>query len=159
METFDFLKGYVSRLPEQERNDPYLGYMLHPGKSETEIHQFESDAGFLVPHELKEFYLFSYGALLGEYKILTISEITNLLSEMRHTYEEYWDDSVLPFAYVRGVGDVIAFDLDKSDKNSFLLVLDGFHELPPAQWKSICYGLKTWLTKMADNRFRPFWMG
>lgn len=158
MEAFDFLKEYVEGLPEQERNDRHLGYALSPGRSESEIRKLEQEVGFLVPSELREFYRFSYGALLGEYKILTIAEIASLLPEMRHTYEEYWNDSVLPFVYVRGVGDVIAFDLGKIDKDGSLSVLDGFHEVPPGQWELVCYGLKTWLIKMADNHFEPFWM-
>jgi hypothetical protein len=56
------------------------------------------------------------------------------------------------------VGDVVAFDLNESNDDNLLLILDGFHELPPAQWKRICYGLKTWLAKMAESRFKPFWL-
>lgn len=159
MKVFDFLKDYIVGLSEQDRGDPYLGYMLHSGKSEAEIHKLELEKELWLPNELREFYKFSYGALLGEYKILTISEIASLLSEMHHTYEEDWIDSILPFAYVRGIGDVVAFNLEDQDKDGFLSVLDGFHELPPDQWKSVCYGLRTWLIKMVDNRFSPFWMG
>ena len=74
MNAFDFLEDYVTELPEQERNDPDVGYMLRSGKSEAEIRRLELEAGFLVPDELREFYRFSYGALLDEYKILGESQ-------------------------------------------------------------------------------------
>jgi hypothetical protein len=158
MGKFDFLEEYIAELPEEERNDRYFGYILRAGKSEAEIGRMELDTGISVPGELKEFYKFSYGALLNEYEMLTISEIASLLPKMRWTYEEGWRDSVLPFAYVRGVGDVVAFDINESSEDGLLSILDGFHEFPPVQWKVICYGLRTWLAKMTENCFRPFWL-
>jgi hypothetical protein len=158
MKKFDFLKTYIAELPEEERNDHYFGYILREGKSEAEITRLELETKISVPGELKEFYEFSYGALLGEYEMLTISEIASILPDIRPTYEKYWKDSILPFAYVRGVGDVVAFDLNESNEDGLLLILDGFHEFPPAQWKGICYGLRTWLVKMTENRFHPFWL-
>jgi hypothetical protein len=137
MGKFAFLKSYIAQLPEAERNDPYCGYVLKESKDAAGINRLESKAEIPLPEELKEFYEFSYGALLSEYKMLTISEIANLLGEMRCLYEDDWRSSILPFAYVRGVGDVVAFDLNESDENGLLLVLDGFHESPPTQWKGI----------------------
>jgi hypothetical protein len=158
MKEFDFIRTYIAGLPEAVRNDRYLGYVLREGKDETEICQLEQAVGISVPHELREFYQFSFGALLGEYEMLTISEIANTLPMIRPTDERYHKDSILPFAYVRGVGDVVAFDLDQSNEDGLLLILDGFHELPPVEWEGICYGLRTWLVKMVENHFRPFWL-
>ena len=158
MSEFNFLKEYIERLPEEERNDPYLGFALRKGKDRLEVSQVELQMGVSVPEELKEFYEFSYGAKLGEYKILTVSEIANLLSELRSTYGESWTNTVLPFAYVRGVGDIIALDQDKSNEMRHFLTVDGFHELPPSQWKGICFGLRTWLVKMTESKFEPFWL-
>lgn len=64
----------------------------------------------------------------------------------------------MPFAYVRGVGDVVAFDLDKRNVHGLTLVVDCFHELSPSQWEGICFGLRTWLQGMARNGFQPFWL-
>jgi hypothetical protein len=75
---------------------------------------FEHDKS-TYPDELKDFYSMSYGAFLGEYEILTPPEIKNLLSELRWAYGENWRDSVLPFAYVRGIGDVITFGASFTD--------------------------------------------
>ncbi len=158
MNGFNFLKEYVERLPEEERHDPYLGFALRKGKDRPEVSQVELEVGISVPEELKEFYEFSYGAELGEYKILTVSEIANLLAELRSSYEESWTNTVLPFAYVRGVGDMVAFDLARSDEIEHFLVVDGFHELSPSQWKGICFGLRTWLVKMTESKFEPFWL-
>lgn len=158
MNKFDFLKDYIGKLPELERNDRHLGYALREGKTRSEIHQLESEIGFLIPSELKEFYEFSYGALLGEYEILTAKEIADLLPELHKTYETSRRDTILPFAYVRGVGDVVVFDLSQLDEKGHILIIDGFHELPPSQWSRICFGLEEWLKKMANNHFQPFWL-
>ena len=60
-------------------------------------------------------------------------------------------------AYLIGVGDFVAFDLENAT-NDGLLILDCFHELSPENWEGICFGLKTWLEKMVQNQFRPFWL-
>jgi hypothetical protein len=158
MSEFNFLKQYIEQLPEEERNDAFLGYKLGKGKNSLEISQIESQLGLSVPEELKKFYEFSYGAELSEYKILTIGEIANLISELRSEYEESWNGTVLPFAYVKGVGDIVAFDLANSDEMGQLLTVDGFHEINPKQWKGICFGLRNWLVKMTDSKFEPFWL-
>lgn len=157
MSEFNFLKQYIEQLPEEERNDPFLGYKLGKGKNDLEISQVESQVGLSIPEELKRFYEFSYGSELAEYKILTVSEIANLISEFRSRYEESWNDTVLPFAYVKGVGDIVAFDLASSDEMGHFLVVDGFHEMNPSQWQRICFGLRTWLVKMTESKFEPFW--
>lgn len=83
MNQFQFLDRYIDQLPEEVRKDPYLGYALRGGASEDDIRRIESETNITVPDELKEFYRFSYGAFFGEYKILTLNEIENLLGEMR----------------------------------------------------------------------------
>jgi hypothetical protein len=155
MSEFDFLKAYIDKLPKQERND----YFLRPSIGEAEIRQIESETGVVVPIELREFYRFSYGAKLSEYKILTISEIAELLSKLRKTLPKdfYMKDSILPFAYLVGVGDIVAFDLEQSSADG-LLILDGFVEFLPDKWEGVCFGLKIWLAKMVENRFHPFWL-
>ncbi len=158
MDRFNFLKEYIEQLPEEERSNFYPGFVLREGKSSLEIDRLESYAGISVPSELKEFYEFSYGAELGEYKILNISELVNHLSVLRLRYEENWVDAILPFAYIRGVGDLVAFDLNKSDEAGHFLIVDGFHEVHPNQWKGICFGLRMWLIKMTENKFKQFWL-
>jgi SMI1 / KNR4 family (SUKH-1) len=158
MSEFNFLKQYIERLSEEERNDPFLGYKLGKGKPGLEVSQVESRLGVSVAEELKEFYEFSYGAELGEYKILSISEIANLISELHSRYEDNWKDTVLPFAYVKGVSDIVAFDLANSNEMGQILMVDGFHEMDPQQWKGICFGLRNWLIKMTENKFEPFWL-
>jgi hypothetical protein len=158
MSEFSFLKVYVEQLPEEERNDPYLGFALREGKSILEVSQIESQVGISVPKELKSFYEFSYGAEMGEYKILTISEIANLLSELRSRYGESWANTVFPFAYVKGVGDIVAFDVARADEMGHFLLVDGFHEVNPSQWKGICFGLRNWLAKMTESKFESFWL-
>jgi hypothetical protein len=153
MSKFDFLSIYIKNLPDDERNS----YLLRAGKSETEIGQLEAEAGIVVPNELREFYKFSYGAELNEYKILTISEIAEFLPELHWTYEDSWRESIFPFAYLVGVGDFIAFDVEQQNAAG-LLILDCFHELSPEEWNGICFGLKNWMMKLAENNFVPFWL-
>ena len=158
MSEFGFLKEYIEELPEEERNDPYLGFRLRESKSILDVSQVESEVGVFVPKELKVFYEFSYGAELGEYKILTVSEIAHLLSELRSKYGESWANTALPFANVKGVGDIVAFDLARSDERGHFLLVDGFHEVNPNQWKGICFGLRNWLVKMTESKFESFWL-
>jgi hypothetical protein len=158
MSKFSFLKEYIEQLPKEEQDDHHLGFALREGKDKFEVSQVESQVQVSLPEELKQFYKFSYGADLGEYKILTIHEIVNLLSELRSTYGESWITTVLPFGYVKGVGDIVAFDLANSDEAGHLAVIDGFHELYPDQWKRVCFGLRTWLVKMTESKFEPFWL-
>lgn len=158
-EGYHFLRRYIDELPEAQHIDPDLGYRLQEGRSSVELEQLEVETGLRIPKELREFYEFSYGALLNEYEMLTVSEVASLLPELRATYEAGEKESIFPFAYVRGVGDVVAFDLNETNETGELLILDGFHELPPADWEGICYGLKTWLFKMVENHFKPFWFG
>ncbi len=158
MNEFSFLKEYIKRLPEERRNDPFLGYKLWNGKNDLEVVQIEAQMGISVPDELHDFYEFSYGAELGEYKILTVTEIADLISKLRSRYEESWEDTILPFAYVKGVGDIVAFDLERSDEMGQFLLIDGFHEINPALWKDICFGLRNWLVKMTESKFEPFWL-
>jgi len=155
MSNFDFLRAYIDSLSADRKGD--YRYALRSGRDESEIRQLEMEAGIAVPEDLAEFYHFSYGADLGSYKILTLSEIATLVVELRETNAGYWRDSILPFAYVIDVGDSVAFDLEQSSKDG-LLILDCFHELPPAEWKGICFGLKSWLVQMAENDFEPFWL-
>jgi hypothetical protein len=152
---FDFLRIYIDGLSDERKGD--YKYALKSGKDESEIRQLETDAGIAVPGDLVAFYNFSYGADLGCYKILTISEIVTLVAELREINAGYWRDSILPFAYVIDVGDSVAFDLEQSDKDG-LLILDCFHELLPTEWKGICFGLKNWLVQMVENDFEPFWL-
>lgn len=154
MTEFAFLSQHVNSLPKTIQKE----YILKSGKTGSQIRSFELRANIEVPEELKQFYEFSYGAKLREYEILTIAEIAKLLPELRKIYADFWTrGSVVPFAYVAGVGDYVAFDIEQASADG-LLILDCFHEFPPAQWKGICFGLKTWLTKMAENGFQPFWL-
>lgn len=155
MKEFDLLRAYIDRLAVKRHNE--YRYALRPGKDECETRQLELDAGIALPGELVAFYRFSYGADVGSYKILTISEIASLVPRLREMNAGYWRDSILPFAYVTDVGDSVAFDLTRSDREG-LLILDCFHELPPPEWKGICFGLGNWLLKMVENDFEPFWL-
>lgn len=107
--------------------------------------------------ELQLFYEFSYGAVLGEYIVFTIPEILSAREELQSIYTRFVKQTILPIAYLRDVGDYIVFDLDYCSSEGFL-ILDGFHETSPNEWKGICYGLKTWLERMTANDFQPFWL-
>ncbi len=150
---FDFLQDYINAISAAKRDD----YTLNPGKSESRIRQMEIEVGITIPAELKQFYAFSYGARLDEYKILTIPEIVEQLAELRQTYGDLWKESIFPFAYLMGVGDFVAFDLEKLSVDG-LSIIDCFHELPPDRWNVICFGLRTWLERMIGSNFQPFWL-
>ncbi len=154
---FSFLEKHINELPEKIRNASEFPYLLNSGKNEAELTALMMKLGISIPDELKEFYYFSYGAQFAEYKILTLDEIKFLLLELPKVYDENWQYSILPFAEVSGVGDIVAFDIQKSNGHG-LAVLDGFHELPPPKWKIINFGLASWLQNMVENNFKPFWL-
>jgi hypothetical protein len=156
MEEFAFLRDYIESLPIGKRHHSDYPFILKTGINEAKIRVFEVEFGIIVPRELRLFYVFSYGANLSDYKMLTIPQIIEQIGWLRSA-GEFWKDSIFPFARVIDVGDVIAFDLDESNDIG-LKILDGFHETPPVEWKGICFGLKTWLIKMVENDFHPFWL-
>ena len=155
MRDFDFLRIYVESKIDDKQND--YRYALNPGRDRAKVRRMEVGAGFTVPDELCDFYAFSYGANFGPYAILTISQIAAFVSECRKVYQDLWMDTILPFAFVTDTGDFAAFDLAEPGKGG-LLILDCFHELPPAKWKGVCFGLRNWLVQMAKNDFDPFWL-
>ena len=156
MEEFAFLRDYIASLPFEKRNHSHYPFVLKKGKNEANIRALEMEFDIVVPCELRVFYTFSYGANLCDYEILTIPKIVEQIDRLR-SLEEFWKDSVFPFARVVDLGDVIAFDLDESGDLG-LNILDGFHETPVIDWDGICFGLRTWLVKMIENDFHPFWL-
>jgi hypothetical protein len=153
MKKYKFLEKYISTLPREKKVDYSLEAPIH----EEDLSHLESKYRLELPNELKELFRISYTPKLDEYQILTIPDIANTLVELENIYEELWDDSFLPFAYVIGVGDYVAFNLSKEDETGIAIV-DCFHELPPSEWKEICFGLENWLLKMVETHFRPYWM-
>jgi hypothetical protein len=151
MNGYTFLKAHIDALPRRKSHQ----YSLDPAISEAEIGEHEKRTGVIVPDELREFYQLSYGARLSDYKVLTIPEIVERRSLI--PWQSQPRRSILPFAYLIGVGDFIAFDLERTS-SSGLQVLDGFVEHPAEQWLPICYGLKTWLPGMIETNFEPFWL-
>jgi hypothetical protein len=158
MEKYKFIIAYIEGLPGSARHNPEYPYALREGLGIDEARQLAHASNFPIPSELQDFYAFSYGASLGEYSILTVNEIASLTREMQATYEEAWIDTMLPFAYVRDLGNVIVFDLSEMDSQGRYSIKDAFHELAPPQWERICYGMKTWLCKMVNHHFEPFWL-
>ncbi len=153
MNQYKFLRDYVSQLSDEEKSS----YRLRSGAAHSSLNEQTETAPFKLPEELLAFYSFSNGAKLDDYEILTIPQIVNALEELRETYGEAWNESIIPFARVSGVGDWIAFNTADISKDG-LAILDGFHEVPPVEWEKICTGLISWLKQMCNNNFRPFWL-
>lgn len=150
---FSFLRSYTQSLAAGLSSQ----YRLMPSILRWQIKELAQQWGVELPEELEDFYEYSYGAILEEYEILTIEGIAESIAELERTYEEMWKDLWVPLAYVRGVGDVVAFNLQQTE-HGLCQILDGFHEVTPDQWKPIGYGLESWLRKMCQNNFRPFWL-
>ncbi len=134
-----------------------MSYILNPGKSFSEIASLQVGTGLKLPDELEKFYEFTYGAKMHGYRLLTIPEIVQSLAEIRDIYEVQEIEWLVPFAYLVDVGDFVSFDLRRSNADR-PLILDCFHELPPDEWKGICYGLENWMRRMANSGFDPFWL-
>lgn len=159
-ESYIFLKQYGESLSDVVGADlKGRDYYLKPGVDRRYLSAVQLDEEILIPDELLSLYEFTYGAKLGEYILLTIPEIVNLMSELRDTYSEQWLEGILPVFYVQGVGDTIAMNTRQVDNRGLIQILDGFHELPPPQWQGIGYGLRFWLLNMVRNHFRPYWLG
>ena len=150
---FGFLIEYVENLQAEKRQE----ITLYDGINMRSMKNLEKDLGFVIPNELKSLYKISYGAIFDEFKILRIPEIDELIKEIKITYQETYRNTIIPFAYLVGVGDFISLD-STVEKDGKLLILDCFHELPANEWSPICYGLDTWVKKIIDNDFQPFWL-
>ncbi|MCB0035034.1 MAG: SMI1/KNR4 family protein [Anaerolineales bacterium] len=168
MSKYKFLQDFIESLPKTERlhySHGVLdyGYILQKGISQFDLTAIQSQYKLALPKELVEFYTFSYGALLNEIEILTVPQIIHLKEEWQQMrYDEDEDDverliHLIPFARLRGVGDVFVFDMAQQ-KDSYFSILDGFHEYPPSQWESICFGLENWLTQLVKNDFQQYWL-
>lgn len=157
-EEYAFLREYVESLANVADAELEGGYYLNPGADREYLNKVQLQEGIVVPDELVSLYMFTYGAKLGDYILLTLPEVASLVREMRETYKEQWLEGVLPVFYVQGVGDTIAINTREVDSRGKSLILDGFHELPPSEWKEIGFGLQNWLENMTKNRFQPFWL-
>jgi hypothetical protein len=122
-----------------------------------DLEQEAQRRGLNLPVELMDLMVFSYGARFDEYQFLTVGQIVEARQELKGLYGEMWKDHILPIALVLGVGDYVAMDLARSD-NGAHLILDGFHEMPPGKWGTICFGLRSWLLRMTQSDFQPFWL-
>ncbi|HVN55138.1 MAG TPA: SMI1/KNR4 family protein [Anaerolineaceae bacterium] len=153
MNQYDFVDEYLDNLTKQEISS----YEIPPGRALRNLLELQKELNLLLPKDLIDFYSFSYAPRFEEYKFLTFEEIRKEIDKCIYVYDEYWDNSMVPFSLLMGVGDMIVFNTAISDTEGTLIV-DGFHEIPPIEWKPICYGLENWLREMVNNKFRPFWL-
>jgi hypothetical protein len=163
MTSFEFIRSYIDAIPSSGRIDQAHGavvseYSLNPGLGSIQIYKKNQQFPSELPSELLDFYSFSYGCTLNEHKLLRIDQIEEALSTLSKTYEDQWAGMFIPFAYHRGVGDYVLFDLSEVNSDSKHLVVDGFHEVPPDQWKPICNGLENWLRAFIQNACEVFWL-
>ena len=150
---YQFLIAYIASLREGKRSN----FVLPKGKSSEELTVLEASFDVTVPNELKEFYNFSYAPKLDEYQFLSVDKVKEFQIQLLATYRALHKESVLPFSRVVGTGDFIALDVNEI-KAEGILILDGFHEIPPSEWTGICYGLRNWLERMVKSNFQPFWL-
>jgi SMI1 / KNR4 family (SUKH-1) len=153
MNRYTFLGEFVK---EVAPIDP-TRFQLENGITKKELDSLQNRIALNIPEELREFYQFSYGAKLDEYRILKLPDIRTFISRAKVTYNGSWKDTIIPFAYLVGVGDFMSFDLEESNTGGFL-IRDCFHELNPQQWGGVCHGLEQWLRKMINSNFKPFWL-
>ena len=163
MSDFEFIRSYIDAIPRSDRVDRdhsvvVSEYALKPGLDSVQIDKKHQQFPYDLPSELLVFYSFSYGCTLNEHELLGFDQIEESLSSLRDTYVDQWEGRFIPFAYHRGVGDYVLFDLSEVNSEGEPLIVDGFHELPPDQWKSICYGLESWLRSFIQNDCEVFWL-
>jgi hypothetical protein len=163
MSNFEFIRTYIDAIPPSSRVDLDHGalvseYALNPGLDIVEIDKKHQQFPHELPSELLNFYSFSYGCTLNEHELLRFDQIEKALSTLLDTYGDQWEGRFIPFTYHLGVGDYVLFDLSKVDGEGKNLIVDGFHELPPDQWKPICYGLENWMRSFIQNECEVFWL-
>ena len=155
---FEFLVEYIKELPDEVREDPEFGFELQKPIGSGQMEALQSDLPFEFPQELKNFYLLSNGAQLGEYVIPPIEKLEDQQLELADVYGADMVQDLLPFAVVKGVGDYVILDL-RQPKESQAPILDGFHEIEPDNWEKVASGLSEWLQKMCETNFEPYWLG
>ena len=72
---YDFLREYIKSLPEEARKDPEFGFKLQEGIAAGKMQDLKENMIFEIPRELEFFYIFSNGALLGEYSVFSANEV------------------------------------------------------------------------------------
>ena len=150
------LKLIKIHIEEQLKNKNDL-IKLNQGLNHKEITKLENKYNLVLPQQLRDFYEFSYGAQLDEYQILTIPEIIETKQSLVEIYQKEWKETILPFGYLLGVGDIIAIDTSIKNEEGYS-VLDGFHELPPKEWKVVCNGILKWIQLLINNDCQSFWL-
>ena len=143
----------MNKLPSEERES----CRFYPPIGNEEINQYLSNYKFNLPANFTQFYLFSHGAILEEFKILNLTEIYNFIREIRETYFPDYINTIIPFAYIMDTGDFFAFDMEKRNEVGYR-ILDCFHEVGPADWNEICYGFTPWLREFIKNNMSYYWL-
>ncbi len=154
---YDFLREYIKSLPEEVRKDPEFGFKLQEGIAAGKMQDLKQNMIFEIPRELEFFYIFSNGALLGEYSVFSANELDFRCRKLSEVYGGETVRGLIPFAMLKGVGDYIIIDT-RNLEGEESPVLDGFHEHDPSQWESIATGLRNWLMQMCESDFQSYWL-
>ena len=98
--------------------------------------------------------LFNYDDLDG-FQFFGTQELGKENMEMKKSYEDDWDNSVIVFCTILGEGNHIGFKI--LDESSYQ-ILDCFHEYVPAQWEVIGNSFDTFLEKLIDLKGEKYWL-
>ena len=114
-----------------------------------------------VPDSYMEFLSVCNGAKLFDYEgidglqLLSTREVLKYTKYAQNTFEEEWDEKIIIFAKVIGEDNYLGFKM--MDDNQYI-ILDGYFEESPADWKIIEGSFDDFLSKYLLSNGSKFWI-
>ncbi len=100
--------------------------------------------------------LFNYlGHEIDGFHFLNIEEIVQETIILKEIYNDFWQENIIIFANILGVGDHLGF---KVLENGQYQILDCFHEEIPTNWKVIGTSFDKFLEKLLDTNGEKYWL-
>lgn len=130
------------------------------GATEFDVHGINLPAG--LPKDYLDFLKYANGCTLFNYNDLDgflffgTQELGKQNKEIKESYENDWDETMIVFCTILGEGNYIGFKV--LDENTYE-ILDCFHEYLPAEWEVIGKSFDAYLEKLIDLKGEKYWLG
>lgn len=136
-------------------------FVLNSGANETEMSECLAYTQNTLPADYQLFLREFNGAVfyqyedLGGFEFLSCAGLITETKVQKETYEEYWDDRILPFCLCLGDGDYLGFKISTEGEYQ---ILDCYHDDHPTNWKVISYSLDGFINELIKQKGRKFWL-
>jgi hypothetical protein len=140
------------------------GFKWNQPADSEEIQQFEILNGIKLPETYKEFLGISNGATLfkdvkyGQWgcEILGLNELMQMTLESKNRGYHIKDKWIV-FATWIGDGDILLFDITKSNENEKNYIIDGDQGYQTDEWDYIKGGFENWIDRLIVAQGAKYW--